>query len=192
MALLLQSCKCNLNMVFLPKLTAQEGSLLLLLLFYFLSCHKPSFIFWPPLSSPGLQLSTRDGDDVTEKQGSPSPLIRHDLLGFFISLFVPRHPTARSRTAGGLDQHRSVTLAWEVENKAQYHGNSIKSTLKLIYLQKQWILCWLGHHLGAFILLFLCFLCRFVFLTIPYSILVGEGGRQSGGGEGTVGHALTF
>lgn len=27
-------------------------------------------------------------------------------------------------------------------NKAQCHGNHIKSTLKLIYLQKQWKLCW--------------------------------------------------
>lgn len=55
---------------------------------------SPSQSIFYLLASPGLQLSTWDeeddvnaNDDVIEKQRSPSPLVRHDLLGFFISFF---------------------------------------------------------------------------------------------------------
>lgn len=42
-----------------------------------------------------------------------------------------------------LDWHPVAVSAHSVGgNKAQCHGNHIKSTLKLIYLQKQWKLCW--------------------------------------------------
>lgn len=53
-----------------------------------------------------------------------------------------------------LDWHAVAVSGYSVGgNKEQRHGNHIKSTLKLIYLQKQWKLCWYSP-----------FCCRCMFL----------------------------
>lgn len=52
-------------------------------------------------------------------------------------------------------------------NKAQCHGNHIKSTLKLIYLQKQWKLCWYS----PFFALGVCFYDP---MSISVRILLGK------------------
>lgn len=146
----------------------------IIILFALLS--QSIFYLLAPLSSPGLQLSTRDdaddddvnaNKDVIEKQGSPSPLIRHDPLGFFFSVFVPHQPCRDDGEKSHRWRTRSTSLSDACvgggKTKHSAMATALKSTLKLIYLQKQWILCWHSRHFGAFLLLFFV-LCAVLFL----------------------------
>lgn len=108
---MLQSCKFDLNKVFLPKLTAQEGP------FYFLFVTKHLLC---------LSFTTRDNDDginanedLIKKEDPPPPSpIRHDLLGFFISVFDPHHP----RQDDGEKLHRWRTRRVGGWGKKQKHS----------------------------------------------------------------------
>lgn len=67
----------------------------------------------------------------------------------------------------GLDWHHGAASAHSVGgNKAQCHGNHIKSTLKLIYLQKQWKLCWCLPFFGSRC----CFVLFFFYSPISISV----------------------
>lgn len=182
---MLQSCKCDPDTVSLPKLAAQEGFCL-----FFSLLSQSIFYLLALLSSPGVRLSTRDDDDDVnanmdemEKQGSPSPLIRRDLLGFFLSVFfliLLAGTVVRSCTAGGLDQHCSALPRGRRRHKAQCHGNRIKKHLKTDLLTKSNEHCvGMVTMLALFFSSSLFFFCVLPFfaLAIPFSILVGEGGE---------------
>lgn len=203
----LQSCKCDPNMVFLPKLAAQEG--FIFFSFPFLFCHKASFIFWPcchhldcrrrrQTMTMRMTMMLMPTWMSWRNKEAPPPSSDTTCWDFSFLFFSPRHilagTMARSCTAGGLDQRRSALPRGRRANKAQCHGNRIKSTLKLISLQKAMNIVLIWSPFWGFSSPLLCFFCVlrvFFFCFVFDNPILHLSACGGGGGAGVGGEAIS-